>query len=129
MTNLGSIKRFAKKVKESQEINSFPEEKVVTVAGVTFENRQNLLRFVTQSTKFKLERDRSNPYDFYAVKVKALINGIWSQLGFIPKAHSKEISALLDSSVNLSVCLECLNGFQVSDTEMDPKGLNISIRR
>ena len=129
MVDLNSIKSFAKKVKEKQSVNSFPQELVIKVVGVTFDNRQNLLRFLTKKSVFKLERDRTNKFDFYAVKVKSKINGIWAQIGFIPKTYSKTISELMDSGVKLFVELECLNGFQVGDGEMEPKGLDIRVLR
>lgn len=130
MINLSTVKNFAKSVKEKQSVNEIPEVLIINVAGVTFDNRQSLLKLVSKNTKFILERDRTNPYDFYAVKVKALVlNDIWAHLGFVPKDSSKGIAELLDKGVSLSVSLEKLNGFQISDTEMEPKGLSISIKR
>jgi hypothetical protein len=73
------------------------------VTGVSFDDRQETLRYVGKDTDLKLERDRHNKHDFHAVKVKALVDEVWKEVGFVPASMNKDIAQALDAGVCLDV--------------------------
>ena len=88
------------------------------VAGVTFEGRQELLKKVNSDTPIKLERDRRNEFDFYAVKVMALLGDKWEHVGFLPKAMSKKMAKSLDDGLTLTAGVEKVKGgYEIGDGE------------
>ncbi len=78
---------------------SFPEQYpretwLVKVAGVIFENRQEIISNLYPREAIRLVRDPNNSHDQYAVKIETLDG---EQIGFVPRAYSAQVSALLDS--------------------------------
>lgn len=68
------------------------------VVGVTFENRQEILKQVYESggrPEVRLVMEPTNPYDPFAVKVEFLAGGGWKHVGYIPKAVSEEVTLAL----------------------------------
>ena len=82
--------------------NFFNGTMLCKVSGVTFDNRQKVLEHVSESTKIKLSREADNKHDSSAVKVMALINGEWGEVGYVPATMNKEIAEALDNGVFLS---------------------------
>jgi hypothetical protein len=76
-----------------------------------------------------LERDRRNEYDFYAVKVMALVDDQWQHIGFIPKTMSKKLSNSLDQGAELKCSVNKLKGGMVSEVNNEKLnfGLDITI--
>lgn len=62
--------------------------KVVRVAGVTFEGRQELIKKLSPNSIVRLEREPTNPHDPYAVKIMA--DGM--HIGYIPKDLARKTS-------------------------------------
>ena len=124
--NLKQMRGYAKVVTDKQKQFN-PESFTTNVAGVTFEGRERFLSKITRFTKLSLERDRTNKYDCYAVKLNALIEDRWVHVGFIPKTLSRHVSSLLDGGVDLEVNLESTSGFGDSAKTFEAKGLNIKI--
>lgn len=125
--DLQRLKAAALKAKEASEGLNRPI--IAKAAGVSFEGRQELLLSLDKETSFKLERDRRNKFDFYAVKILAYINNSWEQVGFIPKKMSQRISKSLDKGADLSVEFYRLTGGFVCQTtgETALHGLEIRI--
>ncbi len=117
---------YANKVKSG---SSFTERRIIArVVGVSFEGRQEKIASLLKDTPIRLERDRRNTYDFYAVKVMANINSIWEQVGFLPQAMSKKISESLDSGETLSVSIyKIKDAFTTDKGEQSYMGLDICI--
>jgi hypothetical protein len=67
---------------------------LVRVAGVTFDNRQEIVAQLHPMEAVRLRRDLLNPYDRHAVRIENLAG---NQIGFVPREQSPQISALLDS--------------------------------
>jgi hypothetical protein len=125
--NLNQIKNYAKVV-ESKQKRLNPESFTVSVAGVTFDGREKYLSLLNQSDELRLERDRTNEYDCYAVKVLAFINKLdWKHIGYVPKTVSKYISSLLDGETKLDVKIENFNTLGDTARTLEKKGLNIRI--
>lgn len=71
------------------------------ISGVTYENRQNILEYLSQQKGlyFYLERDYLNKYDSMAVKVFVkTFDGRVYHLGFIPKEYSPIIGKAMDEN-------------------------------
>jgi len=102
------LRAYAKQVKA--EDFTLDRTLLAKVVGVSFEGRQDLLAIMDDSTLVKLERDRRNEYDFYAVKVLAELKGAWQHVGFIPKKMSRKISDTLDKGAKLSCKVHRLTG-------------------
>lgn len=124
--NKSSLLNYANKVKSGTDLK--PRRIVARVAGTTFDGRQDKLRLLDNSTSIKLERDRRNQYDFYAVKVLAMINGSWEHVGFLPATMSKRIAKSLDTG-NFLTCgvHKVKGGMESSSGEILNFGLEVYI--
>lgn len=65
----------------------------VRLTGVTFENRQEIIKELNRSTEIFLKRDMENSHDPYAVAI--YVQGSY-QIGWIPKQYSKTVSKMID---------------------------------
>lgn len=106
--DLNKLKAYAKKVK--QEAKGLDRTIIARTTGVSFEGRQELVARLKKSTPMKLERDRRNEYDFYAVKVLAYLDNEWQQVAFIPAKMSPLISRSLDNGTELDVEVHRITG-------------------
>lgn len=98
---------------------------VAKVTGVTFDGRQENLQRVDENTELKLERDRRNTHDFHAIKVMALVDNEWKELGFVPASMNKEIAQAMDNGLSFKAGLWKLVGGE-GDFHI---GLSITITR
>jgi len=99
---------YANRLKNDTKLT--PRRIVARVAGVTFEGRQEKLCKIVPDTKIRLERDRRNDFDFYAVRVLAYIDSGWEHVGFVPATMSRRISESLDQGVTLMVGVHKVKG-------------------
>ena len=106
--NLDDLRSFANRVKEKR--TGLGKYAVAKVVGVTFDNRQEVLNSMTENTKVRLVRDRSNPHDFFAIEVRACIEDEWCMAGFIPKTISKNMAVELDKGTELSTSVLKVTG-------------------
>jgi len=120
------LRHYANKIKE--EASGLNRKVRARVAGVTFEERQKYLALISTETSVRLERDRRNPYDFYAVKVLAHLREVWAHVGFIPRPMSRLISKSLDDGEVLTVrVIRVKGGFESDQGEFLSYGLEIEI--
>ena len=77
------------------------------IVGVTFDNRQNLIKNLTVSQELKLIREYDNNYDNNAIKVCTLSG---SQLGYISKETAKNLSKSIDSGKKYKVTVSDITG-------------------
>ena len=77
------------------------------VAGVTFDNRQRLIRRMSVGDTVSLVRDPCNPYDSNAIKV---INTNGDQIGFISKELASTMAINMDSGVNFVATVSNITG-------------------
>lgn len=108
MVKKSSLLDYAAKLKEAAELKQ--RRIIARVAGVTFEGRQELLKQVKDDTPIRLERDRRNEYDFYAVKVMAELNQVWEHVGFLPATMSKRVAKSLDDGLRLDAGVHKVKG-------------------
>lgn len=81
--------------------SSFDGVMFCKVSGVTYDGKQEVLKQVAQDTPIKLERERRNEFDFYAVKVMAYVDLEWQSVGYVPASINKEIATTLDTGLQL----------------------------
>lgn len=125
--DLGKLKNYADKAKYEDTLSD--RSFVAAVVGVTFEGRQEVLKEVAKETEVKLERERRNPYDFFAVRVMVKINGSWQQAGYLPKKMSRKVANSIDNGVSLEAKVwRLLGGYNSEATgEFLNRGLEVVI--
>jgi hypothetical protein len=107
--NLNDVREYAKRVIG---VNSDTGKHLITkVSGVSFDEKKYLLNIINEDTKVKLERDKNNPHDSFAVKVMVFISNNWHHVGFIPKIISKKVSDDIEKGCNLVACVLKVTGF------------------
>lgn len=129
--DLNKLKLYAANLKKSEKYLVDGKNIVAKVVGVTFGSRQSLLESVSMETPVRLERDRRNQHDFYAVKVMAEIDSVWEHVGFISRHMSKKISKMLDDGIDVKASVHSIVGGQTSEHSGEKlnRGLRISLYR
>lgn len=90
------------------------------VAGVTFENRQRLIRRMSVGETVSLVRDPYNPHDSNAIKV---INSNGDHIGFIPKEIAVTMAGNMDSGITFSATVSNITGMNPGEN----MGVNLHI--
>jgi len=108
----GSLSHYSKTMSLSQ-VEHFNGNTSLKLTGVSFDGRQENLKWVSFDTPLRLYRDRSNKFDFYAVMVQAKIEDEWKDIGFIPSSHNRSIAEALDNSKVVEVSFESKYGGDV----------------
>lgn len=89
---------------------------VIRVSGVSFENRQERLQFLSQfrpqDLTVTLEREENNSFDVNAVKVRIHIPAIRKQtvIGYIPAQIARELAKVLDIGCEIKASLKSITG-------------------
>ncbi|MDF2533869.1 MAG: hypothetical protein K0R18_26 [Bacillales bacterium] len=68
----------------------------INIAGVTWENRQDVVAQLIPSYEVVLQRDYNNQHDKNAIAVK-MQNG--NQVGWIPKRHAETLASEMDAGI------------------------------
>lgn len=121
--DLDALRAYAKRVRVDKE----DSDSVFSVVGVTFENRQPLINIMSDKTKVRLARERSNEFDFYAVAVEAKLGGKWLKIGYLPKARNKEVAEKLDKAVNIRARVKNINEFFCDSIKETAKGVKVEL--
>lgn len=96
--------------KINNETTNFDFEEIsyeINLAGVTWENRQDIVKNIVQGTDISLERDYHNQYDKNAIAAK-LIDG--TQVGWIPKKNAAILAPELDAGIPWKARVESILG-------------------
>lgn len=91
----------------------------INVAGVSWENRQDLIPKLKIGTEVELARDPNNQYDKNAIAVKAEDG---SQIGWIPKTVAEVLAPEIDAGIEWQAKIE-----QILGTEQQLKGVLIKL--
>lgn len=94
--------------------------RIVRVAGVTFEGRQELIKKLHPRSIVRLEREPANPHDPYAIKVMA--DGM--HIGYIPKDLARVVSENWDLYEYKTKIQEILKG---DDSESHKRSWGVRI--
>ena len=107
-------------LKKIIKIGDFIMEFYTKVAGVTFDNRQRLIRRMSVGERVSLVRDPYNPYDSNAIKV---INSNGDQIGFIAKELASSMAYQMDSGTIFSATVSNITGLNPGEN----MGVNLHI--
>ncbi len=97
------------------------EGMTVRVQGVTFNNRQKLLEFISKKQPSDLttylRRDRANTFDKYAVAVVIGIQDVgYAHIGYLPKGLSQSVAVVLDAGMELKADMRIIGGYEQKET-------------
>ena len=78
----------------------FPEvDHYMGVAGVSFHNIEDKIKYIDVDTEIKLFRDYKNTSSKTAIGVMVEIKNKWEQIGFLPKKVSDIIACEMDANI------------------------------
>lgn len=87
------------------------------VAGVTYEERQNLIGQLTGNEPCRLIPEPTNPYDKNAIAVHVAYGATTWHIGYIPKEIAAEIAPHLEGEAIMCKIAEITGGFELSNGE------------
>lgn len=73
------------------------------VAGPMYNNRQEIIRKMTDKTPLFLEREPSNSHDENAIKVLALVDGEKQQIGYLHRQFAEKFAPMMDNGTEVHV--------------------------
>lgn len=76
-----------------------PRKRILTskVSGVTFDNRQTIIKQLAGNEQCRLIPEPHNPYDKSAIGVHVSFNGIWAHVGYIPRDLAAVIVSFVET--------------------------------
>ena len=91
------------------------ESMTCRVSGVTYENRQQLLRFIAgqkeEDLAVYLRRDKANSYDRYAVVVVVGIKGVgYAHIGYLAKGLAQSMAPVIEKGIPVKATLQQITG-------------------
>ncbi len=91
------------------------ESMTCRVSGVTYENRQQLLKYIAgrkeDDLTVYLRRDKANSYDRYAVAVVIEIKGVgYAHIGYLAKGLAQSMAPVLDKGIEVKSTLKQITG-------------------
>ncbi|MDD4371869.1 MAG: HIRAN domain-containing protein [Anaerostipes sp.] len=92
------------------------------VYGTTYENRQELLRFIQGTDKRNLvtylRRDKENRFDNNAIAVVVEIKNVgFAVIGYLSREVSKTLSPIMDKGIELNAqLLDVIGGYSYKET-------------
>lgn len=97
------------------------ESMTCRVSGVTYENRQQLLKFIASQKEddltVYLRRDRANVHDRYAVAVVVGIKGVgYAHIGYLAKGLAQSMAAVIDKGMEFRADVKIIGGYSYKET-------------
>lgn len=91
------------------------ESMTCRVSGVTYENRQRLLKYIAsqkeENLTVYLKRDRANVHDRYAVAVVVGIKGVgYAHIGYLAKGISQSMAPVIEKGIQVKATLQQITG-------------------
>lgn len=85
------------------------------VSGVTYENRQQLLKYIAcqreEDLTVHLRRDKANTYDRYAVAVVVGIKGVgYAHIGYLAKGLAQSMAPVIEKGIQVKATLQQITG-------------------
>lgn len=85
------------------------------VSGVTYENRQQLLKYIAsqkeENLTVYLRRDKANVYDRYAVAVVVGIKDVgYAHIGYLAKGLAQSMAAVIEKGIQVKATLQQVTG-------------------
>ena len=97
-------------------------EKITKLAGVTFENRQDIIMDLKLESDVVLMRDYKNEYDKNAIKVLTNFNKEQIQIGWIPRDLASVLAPEIDAGIIWKGKI-----YKIIGTEYKNKGILIEL--
>ena len=98
------------------------------VAGVTYENRQEIIQCLTGSEPCRIVPEPTNPYDSNALAVHvAMADGTVAHVGYIPRDLAAIIAPHLEGEAVMCRLTEITGGFEKGDGTIASLGLLIEV--
>lgn len=97
------------------------ESMTCKVAGVTYGNRQQLLKYIASQKKENLtvylRRDRANIYDRYAVAVVVGIKNVgYAHIGYLARGIAQSISEIIEKDITIKSEIRITGGYGYKET-------------
>ncbi len=96
---------------------------MIKVAGVTFENRQECLKFLkrfrTEDLTITLERDSGSRYDSNAIRIVVHILPLSRRtvIGYVPRRIAKELKDIIDMGIQVkATLLRIIGGYSYKES-------------
>ena len=88
---------------------------ICRVSGVTYENRQQLLKYIAgqkeENLTVYLRRDKANVYDRYAVAVVVGIKDVgYAHIGYLAKGLAQSMAAVIEKGIQVKATLQQVIG-------------------
>lgn len=94
----------------------------IRTVGTTFENRQEILKCISQCNKESLSvlllRDKKNAYDKNAVGVVVYIKPIkkYAVVGYVPKGLARDLAKVIDAGIEVKCdAFEVIGGYSYKE--------------
>ena len=94
----------------------------IRTTGTTFENRQEVLSYISQYDKGDLSvlllRDKNNAYDKNAVGVVVYIRPVkkYAVIGYVPKGLSQDLAKVIDAGIEVKCdAFEVIGGYSYKE--------------
>jgi len=98
---------------------------IVRVAGVTYNNRQNVLAQMTGNEPCMIVPEPENLHDKNALGVWVALKGERFHVGYVPREVAAEIAPLLEGEKVIATLRGIVGGFTTFDGEIASLGLRI----
>jgi single-stranded-DNA-specific exonuclease len=98
------------------------------VAGVTFENRQEILESLSGREVCRLTPEPTNSYDPNAIAVEVATGGDVVKIGYIPAWLAKEIAPYMEGESFMVEYWEITGGFLKDDGSIATLGARVVVR-
>lgn len=91
------------------------ESMTCKVSGVTYANRQQLLKYIAcqkeEDLTVYLRRDKANTYDRYAVAVVIGIKGVgYAHIGYLAKGLAQSMAPVIEKGIQMKATLQQITG-------------------
>lgn len=131
MLDLKKLHKYANTIKSQQ--SGLGRDLQAYVVGVTFDGRQERIKRLAEGkarfTPVKIERERTNPHDFYAVRVVAEIeDGSWEQVGYLPRQMAKLVCSSLDNGINIDAKITRIKGGFYAEDKQEELSWGLEVR-
>jgi single-stranded-DNA-specific exonuclease len=123
MIDINELLAFSKTINISKP--SIGKYLITKAVGITFDDRQDIIKLVSKDTPIILDREKTNEFDKYAVAIKASIFGVYMKVGFLSKDVNKNVALILDSGTKLKATIENTYSWQ---TEYGNENKGICLR-
>lgn len=97
------------------------------VVGVTYENRQDIIKTLDGSEPCRLAPEPTNPYDPNAIAVQVAKDGVIHHIGYIKRELAAEVSPAIDGESLMCKINKITGGFETWSGDTAAYGVVLEI--